>query len=146
MQVQLQLPHYIASSSLYGPQMGQAAGGVSAKQQQEQQQHLQQQQQLMWQAHLAHYRPPVSFPAKWQQNGRQHSSSSSPLVSQPLSMFSLPADYKLHNLHQPFILPMPLSSSSLPSMSKKQPQNDGGLNPQSSSHLQMICSTETFRW
>ncbi|XP_020260514.1 uncharacterized protein LOC109836884 [Asparagus officinalis] len=134
-QVQLHLPAYMSNSQLYGQHMGQAAGGAAT------------QQQLMWQAHLAHYRPPVNFTLKWQDNGRQHesSSSSSSLVQNPPSIFPLPADNSSHNIHQPFVMPLQ-SLSSLSSRSKQKQQHNGsGLNPRSSSQLPMICNAESFR-
>lgn len=142
MQVQLQLPSHMAGSQLYGPSMGEAVRGAAIKRRQQQQQ-----QQLTWQAHLAPYRPQVGFPPHWKQNGRLHDpSSSSPLISQPPSMFPLPAEYSSHNLQQPFMLPMSLPSSSTSSRSKlMQQHNSSGLSPQTSSQLHMICNTDDFR-
>lgn len=136
-QAQLQLPHYMANNQLYGLHTGQAAGAALTKQQQLQQ-------QLLWQAHLAHYKTPLGFPPKWpQQNSRQGETLSSPPVSQPPSIFPLPADYNLHNFHQPFSMPsMPASSLSALSSRSKQKPNGGVLNPQTSPQPQTISNAK----
>ncbi|KAJ6815235.1 uncharacterized protein M6B38_135905 [Iris pallida] len=134
-QVQLQLPHFVGTSPMYGQQMV-----TTTKQQQH-----------MWQAQMAHYRPTLGFPVKWQQNGQHPDSfpSSPSLCTQPPpSNFPLPKDYQPAKTQQHFLLPVPSLPSSLPSRAKQQLQhqhNVAAINLEGSTQLQMLCSAETFR-